>query len=107
MKIVKVKDFSKFPGPRYINLGAFSGEAFRDQILIPALLDYDEVSVDFNGVYGFGSSFLEESFGGLVRKGVPVEKIKRLKNNLVGDDSTIISEVISYIDDALKGSNNG
>ena len=103
MNIIKIKDFAKYPGPRYANLGEFSGEVFRDAVLIPAIMKNDDFSIDFNGVYGFGSSFLEEAFGGLVRKGVPSEKIEILMKNLICDDETIVAEVISYINDALSG----
>ncbi|WP_320751221.1 STAS-like domain-containing protein [Enterobacter roggenkampii] len=104
MIIINVKEFSKYPGPRYINLGEFSGEDFRESKLIPALLQDDDVTVNFDGVYGYGSSFLEEAFGGLVRHGIDVEKLNRLKNNLVcNDDPSIIIEVKKYIDEALSG----
>jgi len=101
MKIIHVKNFSKYPGPRYIKLGDFSGEEFRDTVLLPALQEGD-VLVDFDDVYGYGSSFLEESFGGLVRKGVSEEKMLSLKNNLkCNDDPSIVTEVKKYIDEAL------
>lgn len=103
MKNIEIKNFSKYPGPRYIRLGDFSGEEFRDNVLIPALQN-DYISVDFDGVYGYGSSFLEEAFGGLVRKGVSVEKIARLKDNLkCDDDPSIVVEVQKYINEALQG----
>lgn len=101
MKIIHVKDFSKFPGPRYANLGSFSGEVFRDEVLLPALKEDQEVEVDFDGVFGYGSSFLEEAFGGLLRHGADRNAVIRLQNNLKSKDPTIVSEVKSYIDDAL------
>lgn len=103
MKTIQVKKFSKYPGPRYIELGEFSGEDFRDSILIPEITKND-ICVDFDGVYGYGSSFLEEAFGGLVRKGVPTEKLNYLKNHLIcDDDPSIVDEVKKYIDEALSG----
>ena len=54
--------------------GPNSGEAFRDDILLPALKRADQkgdlvaVSLD-DVVTGLGPSFLEEAFGGLVREG--------------------------------------
>ena len=35
---------------------------------MPALQNSDKVEVIFDGVAGFGYSFLEEAFGGLVQK---------------------------------------
>ncbi len=71
-KIIIAKDFSKFPGPRYIRQGPNSGELFRDTKLYPAFIEAYEkgskLEIDLDGVAGYGSSFLEESFGGLVRK---------------------------------------
>lgn len=62
------KDFSRSPAGRFITDGPFSGEAFRENLLRPALANNAKVEVDLNGSLGFGSSFLEEAFGGLVRK---------------------------------------
>lgn len=104
MIIINVREFSKYPGPRYIHLGEFSGEEFRQSKLIPALIQDDNVTVNFDGVYGYGSSFLEEAFGGLVRQGIDINKINKLKNHLVcNDDPSIVTEVKKYIDEALSG----
>jgi len=69
IKISISKDFSEFPAGREADDGPNSGERFRDEILAPLLLKPDTtIEVDFDGTMGFGSSFLEEAFGGLVRK---------------------------------------
>lgn len=70
---VKVsQDFSGTPGPRYPWEGNFSGEDFRKNVLFPkvreALQSQLKIVVDLDGTAGYGTSFLEESFGGLVRK---------------------------------------
>lgn len=68
MKIIDIsRDFSNVPAGRHEADGDFSGEAFRDKILVPALRQYDRVQVVLDNTEGFGSSFLEEAFGGLVR----------------------------------------
>lgn len=105
MKTLYIRDFSRFPGPRYENLGENSGEKFRDSFLIPAITENDEIIVDLDGVFGYGSSFLEEAFGGLVRKGVDRRKVKTLKKNIKSQDPSLVKEVISYIDDALGRAN--
>ena len=61
--------FSKRPFGRYRADGEErSAEAFRDTLLIPAILRHEHVTVDLSGTNYYGSSFLEETFGGLVRK---------------------------------------
>lgn len=69
-------DFSPTPAGRYASDGPFPGETFRDAVLLPALKKGD-VTVDLDGTAGYGSSFLEEAFGGLVRKGFPAEQLRR------------------------------
>ncbi len=66
--ITIAQDFSKFPAGRFREDGKASGAAFRDDLLATALRSAERVVVVFDGVAGFGSSFLEEAFGGLVRE---------------------------------------
>lgn len=71
-KIVEIaSQFSRHPGGRYKSDGEFSGEEFRDDLLLPALelaiSENDRVCVVLDGTAGYASSFLEEVFGGLVR----------------------------------------
>lgn len=65
---VDVVTFSATPGGRYREEGQWSGEEFRDDVLVPLLEAGHDVVVDLDGPLGFTSSFLEEVFGGLVRK---------------------------------------
>lgn len=62
------KQFTKLPGLRYIRLGRFSGEEFRQKFLLEPLKQGKTVIVELDGVRGYGSSFLEEAFGGTVRE---------------------------------------
>jgi hypothetical protein len=73
--------FSKVPGARLRRDGPHSAEEFRVKVLIPALRravdDDSELHVLLDGTAGYGSSFLEEAFGGLVRSGeFPVQQIR-------------------------------
>jgi hypothetical protein len=61
-------DFSEFPAGRYKDQGPASGEEFRERILKVVLQSSDYVHVVLDGAKGYGSSFLEEAFGGLIRK---------------------------------------
>lgn len=62
------RDFSRTPGGRYRSDGDYSGEDFRESVLIPALEQHARIVVDLDGVLGYTTSFLEEAFGGLVRR---------------------------------------
>jgi len=70
MKTIKIAtEFSETPLGRYQTDGDFNGTKFREDLLCPALTTNDKVIVDIDDVEGYGSSFLDEAFGGLVRKG--------------------------------------
>lgn len=93
------KIFSKFPAGRHRSDGPYSGEAFRDQFLYGPLSQGQSLIVDLNGTAGFGSSFLEEAFGGLVRRGIPAPRLRELLT-LVCDDQSVVDEVKDYINRA-------
>jgi hypothetical protein len=106
LTIAIAKDFSRTPGPRFARLGPHSGEAFRQQ-LEKALKESgsDIVQVVLDGTEGYGSSFLEEAFGGLVRAGgfSPSEISRRVQ--IIANDSlyeTYATEARRYIKDAAK-----
>jgi hypothetical protein len=107
IKIKVLKDFSPTPGPRYVKEGANSGELFRQNILFPAfqkaLQEGRKVIVDLDGAKGYGTSFLEESFGGLIR----VEKMdyKTVKDNLeiISDEQSFLKDdIYKYLEDAAQ-----
>jgi hypothetical protein len=73
MLIIKIAtDFSTAPGPRHIHEGDYSGEQFRESVLIPrlreAIANGEAITIDLDGTSGIAPSFLEESFGGLIRE---------------------------------------
>jgi hypothetical protein len=93
-------DFSRFPAGRYKADGPFPGETCRERLLAPKLKTGANVTVELDGTLGYGSSFLEELFGGLVRsEGITSES---LRQQLVvkSSDSTLVSEIWGYIDEA-------
>ncbi len=99
------KDFSPFPAGRLITDGPFSGARFRDEYLVPALRDNDAVEIILDGAKGYGSSFLEEAFGGLVRSGLFDRRALKDKLRLVGQKagfSIYITNIWSYIDSAVR-----
>lgn len=105
MKLINVaKDFTRFPSGRFRRNGSTSGEAFREDFLETPLREGLEVTVELDGTIGYGSSFLEEAFGGLVRTlGVAASELN-LKLSLVSEDPALIEEIASYIEDAGKKS---
>lgn len=66
--LVDVSKFSQTPGGRFRDEGEYSGEEFRETVLVPLLDRGDDIIVDLDAPLGVTSSFLEEVFGGLVRK---------------------------------------
>lgn len=102
------RDFSRFPGGRYRADGPFPGETCRKQLLVPALRSSEIVEVDLRGTLGYGSSFLEEAFGGLVREeGFQAKELRR-RLRLQHDQSSVVGEIWSYIEHAtVKLAANG
>lgn len=98
-KIDIATQFSRFPAGRYLADGPFSGQAFRDTLLVPALRSGKRVRVILDGTAGFGSSFLEETFGGLVRAGWKIEELLQ-KLDFVSSDPSLLEEIESYIKNA-------
>jgi len=105
MKTVTIyvaRDFTKLPCIRSRSDGKKSGEEFRDDILLPALRSNARVVVDLDGVLSLGSSFLEEAFGGLVRKGYFTAKELTAKLVLKFQLSSYVDEAWDYIKRARK-----
>lgn len=81
---VVADEFTADPGGRFISDGDFSGEEFRERVLVglveKAVADNRELHINFDGVTGMPTSFLEEAFGGLFRRrlGLPADQILQL-----------------------------
>ncbi|MES2737245.1 MAG: STAS-like domain-containing protein [Verrucomicrobiota bacterium] len=91
-------DFSISPSGREPDDGPFNGQRFREELLVPALQTNEKVSVRIDEVEGYGSSFLEEAFGGLVRQDGFTAKQLEQKLELVADKQKfkIYTDVIWY-----------
>lgn len=111
MKSLFVTSFSEFPGPRYIELGPYSGELFRKEVLLPEIrANGGEIAVVLDGAFGYGSSFLDEAFGGLIRDGVSKEIVLKICENLISeDDPSLKLEVTQWVKEAIahEGASNG
>lgn len=105
IKISIAKDFSKTPGPRYIKEGSFSAELFLQQILeekFKDILEKDKkISIDLDGTLGYGTSFLEETFGGLSRK-YGADKVSEKIEIISNEEPWLLDDIKSYIADVKK-----
>ncbi len=103
--IYVAKEFSRTPGSRYITEGQFSGEEFRVRLLTPAVREAvsarTPLHIVLDGTAGFGTSFLEEAFGGLVRHGVATasDLLKLLKFESE-EEIYLIGDIQDYIREA-------
>ncbi|WP_236862293.1 STAS-like domain-containing protein [Burkholderia contaminans] len=101
------QEFSRHPAGRFRSDGPYSGELFREKFLAPALRAGERLLVILDGARGYGSSFLEEAFGGLVRKeGFARDMVERALD-IESADSSLKAEILEYIHDAVpeqKGS---
>ena len=95
-------EYTKTPGGRFKEEGDYSGEDFRDRILIPKYIEAEKnndiLEVNLDGGYGYGSSFLEEAFGGLARK---LPNVRPDQIQIISDEEPQLAEDIArYISDA-------
>ena len=71
MVAIRVADHARSPGGRYITDGPYSGEWFRNEVLAgelrAAIRNGEVLEVELDWTSGYGTSFLEEAFGGLIR----------------------------------------
>lgn len=94
------KQYSRYPAGRFPADGKFNGETFRKKFLVDPLKSLLKVRVLLDDAVDYGSSFLEEAFGGLVRKeGVSKSS---LHNFLIleSKNNYLIDEIWEYIDEA-------
>ena len=103
MTINTANDYTKSPGGRYISEGEYSGEDFRENILLPAFekcqKNDENLTINLDGGYGYGSSFLREAFGGLARK---TKNLDILKISFVSDEEPqLIDDILGYMRDEL------
>ena len=100
--IIIARDFSKTPGPRYKSEGDNTGEEFREKILLPAILNAiknnNVLYVDLDGANGYGVSFLDEAFGGLVRvNNISPDDISNHLRIKSEEQKFLIEEIWDYI----------
>lgn len=111
MKIKIATDFSRIPGARFPEEGDFSGQDFRKNILLPKLKEVidkkEKLEIDLDGTAGLGTSFLEESFGGLIRiDNIQYQDIIDTLIFISNDDPEYIDEIKNYLKEAYEKENN-
>ncbi len=100
-----VKTFSITPGSRYKEEGkkAHSGEEFREKFLEPNFSTAEKnnikLIVNLDGTIGYGTSWLEEVFGGLARKFGNDKVLNRIKF-ISEEEPYLVEDIKQYIKDA-------
>lgn len=103
--ILFVKKFSITPGSRYKEEGkkAHSGEEFREDFLEPSFSAAEKnnvkLIVNLDGTIGYGTSWLEEVFGGLARK-VGKDKVLNRIEFISEEEPYLVDDIKQYIKDA-------
>ena len=100
IEVSVARDFTRYPAGRLKRNGTTSGEAFRERFLERPIARGESVSIELDGTIGYGSSFLEEAFGGLVRSLELSPAIVKSRLNLISQDQSLLKEIDQYIDDA-------
>lgn len=98
---LNVADWTTTPGHRYSRDCEWSGEEYRDKILIPALEKAQVVEVNLDGVLGCSSGWLSEVFQGVISKlGPDVVRRIRVTSTQYGQ---YVNDVRGWMDEALQG----
>ena len=105
MKLSIAKEFTTAPGPRYIREGKHSGEAFRVSLLLlrvrEAIDAKEKLTIDLDGTSGYGTSFLEEAFGGLIRyNSFTLNQLDALLEFNSTEEPDLIDEINEYLREA-------
>lgn len=98
------KEYTDLPGGRYRYMSLYSGEDFRDLILIKlinkCIKNKEPLILDLDGAYGYPYSFIEEVFGGLVRKyNFSYSTLKDILYFISIDDKDLPDEIFKIIKD--------
>ncbi|WP_029285359.1 STAS-like domain-containing protein [Pedobacter sp. R20-19] len=100
------RQFTRKPGPRKIEEGDNSGELYRKQLLILVKQAIDEdkkLIIDLDGVLGYGTSFLEEMFGGLIRNNhIPYEQLSKRLSFISYEEPFLIDDINKYLQRASQ-----
>lgn len=96
------EDFSDVPYGRYDTDGPDNGQRFREDFLLGAIKHFDEVHVYLDGAMGYGSSFLDEAFGGLYRTNGIDKSVIHKKLKIFTELDFLKDSIWEYIAEAKK-----
>jgi len=97
------KQFSEFPVGRTPADTNVSGQAFREKFLVQRLHNGEKLLIDLDDVEGFGSSFLDEAFAGLIRNdGFTLAQLEMLIEFKADEDPSLVEEIRGYMADEEK-----
>jgi hypothetical protein len=98
MKMINVaKDFSRYPSGRHPEDSKYSGERFREDFLVQPLRENSSLMIELDGTLGYGSSFLDEAFGGLSRIHGFTKEFLKNHLHLISKNEDLVTEAWSYM----------
>ena len=105
IEISIAKNFSIYPGARYRTDGENSGQEFYEEKLRPILTKIWEINnthiiLDFDGTFGYASSFISEVFISVVRDFKDKKKIKKILKFKSNDDPLLVDAILNIIEKA-------
>jgi hypothetical protein len=105
LKLNIAKDFSTTPGSRRKTESVFSGEKLRVEVLVPlvtkAKSEDSQIEINLDGTAGYGTSFLEEAFGGLIRENrFDYNDLSKRIHFISTEEEYLITDILQYMKDA-------
>lgn len=105
LEVYLARDFSPTPGARSPEEGNFSGQEFREEHLLPAInlaqQNGQKVCIILDEPTGYGTAFLEEVFGGLIRiNKKTMTELEALLEFVSDDEPYLIQDIMSYMKEA-------
>jgi hypothetical protein len=99
------KDYSPTPGSRRKSESVFSGEKLRTEVLVPlvtkAKAEDLNIEINLDGTAGYGTSFLEEAFGGLIRvNNFDYNDLAKRIHFISTEEEYLITDIFQYMKDA-------
>lgn len=106
IRINIAKDFSLYPGARYRTDGKYSGQEFYEDLLKPKFQEVWEdpqktLLIDFDGTFGYASSFISEVFIRIVQDFKDKNDIKKKLQFKSDDEPLLVDSILKIIDETI------